>query len=99
MHIIAIPSPNIPINPINGALKYVISNSILYRYHTMLGKNLNPIAIPISPPIKHADNAYKQYFASICALLYPSAFNVPISVLSSSTILVIDVKLIRIATI
>ena len=53
---------------------------------------------PIPPPIIVARLAYIRYFLDICLLLYPKAFKVPISTLSSSTILDIEVKLIKAAT-
>ena len=52
---------------------------------------------PIIPPIIDANEAYIKYFLDICLPVYPKAFKVPIRPLCSSTILVIDVKLIKVA--
>ena len=43
-------------------------------------------------PIILAVNAYNMYFLAMSNTVYPSAFNVPIFILCSSTILVIVVK-------
>ena len=64
----------------------------------MFGNKYNPNVIPNSPPITQASREYITYFVIICEFVYPSAFKVPISILSSSIILVIDVKLIKTAT-
>ena len=61
------------------------------------GNILNPISIPIIPPNNVAKMAYIIYFDAIFNFVYPNAFNVPICTLCSSTILVIDVKLISAA--
>ena len=52
---------------------------------------------PLKQEIQTAKLEYNMYLNIICALLYPNDFNVPNSVLSSSTILVIEVKETNIA--
>ena len=72
----------------NSGSSYIIE----YISQIILGNSWNPIFIPIIPPMIHAKLEYIIYFNDIWNLLYPNAFSVPISCLSSSTILVIDVS-------
>ena len=62
------------------------------------GKIFSPVSTPRILPPAVARNAYPRYLEAIEKLPYPSAFIVPISILCSSTIRVIPVRLIRAAT-
>ena len=98
IHIVAI---KIPITEFVGLKSYLntgTSNNILYMPQINLGSKKNPNKAPIIPPEIVARPEYSKYFLLMCLLLKPSDLNVPITPLSSSTILDIDIRLINIAT-
>ena len=82
-------------------LSYTIGGSwyiIFQESYITSGNSLRPMIQPAIPPVTEAINAYAMYLNAITFLLYPSALYVPISPLSSATILVIVVRQTRAAT-
>ena len=72
---------------------------LLYAANSTCAINVLPINVPNISPKTVADNEYKMYLIIIVDFLYPNDFNVPIFILSSSTILVIVVTVTKAATI
>ena len=64
----------------------------------MYGRIFSPTSTPRTLPPAVARNAYPRYFDAMEKFPYPKAFMVPISILCSSTIRVIPVRLINAAT-
>ena len=64
----------------------------------MFGSRIKPSRSPRIPPIRQAAKAYSKYLRSISRLVKPSAIYVPIKPRSSSTIRVMVVRLIKMAT-
>ena len=64
----------------------------------MYGRIFSPTSTPRTLPPAVARNAYPRYFDAMEKFPYPKAFIVPISILCSSTIRVIPVRLINAAT-
>ena len=83
----------------NEETKEIINASIpvLIIKHVEISKYIESYNSLISYLNEELINS-KTYLKIICKFVYPKDFNVRISILSSSIILVIDVKLISIAT-
>ena len=86
-------------------IKFILNGMSGISYKVPYAKNSTftitplPITVPIAIPINVAKKEYKTYLLIIIPLLYPNAFNVPISFLSSSIILCTVVIVTNAATI
>ena len=66
-------------------------------FQMRLGIRLRPMNMPRTPPTNVAETENRPYFKAIAEFEKPSAFRVPISLLSSSTIRAMDIRLIKTA--